>query len=283
MSGWIKLHRKILDSKYGCNLELSGLFDRLLLMANHKEGFTADGTKILPGQFMTSQIELSKKFKTSRTKMQRMLEKLQKAEQIGLLPSPKNTIITIVNWERYQLDEHQAGNERATSGHQAGTNKNAKNNKNEKNTGGLSVAAEYREDFFSGVIDAPEKNLPEIKPQDFRKSKEQKKSPLAFLFSPDDEIQPWISSAKASVNVQSELLEKYSHHVLRDEVKTAYQWTLEKKPAHAGLFLKNWMKNVPEKSAYGFQSEEEHAQAARELYKSKFGVYPEEDQAEVSA
>lgn len=133
MEGWIKLHRKILDSKYGCNLELRGLFDSLLLMANHKEGFTADGTRLTQGQFMTSQLELSKKFNVTRDKMRRLLLKLEDAKQIAQQTSSKNTIITIINWDGYQVDEHQAHNGRTSNAHQAHTNKNAKNNKNGKN------------------------------------------------------------------------------------------------------------------------------------------------------
>lgn len=275
MSGWIKLHRKILDSRYGCNLEMSGLFDRLLLMANHKEGFTADGTKINPGQFMTSQDSLAKKFTVDRNKMRRMLSKLESAQQIAQQTSAKNTIITIVNWHLYQGDEqqseHQVNIRRTSDEHQVNTNKNNKNNKN-------NISAEFTHDFFEGVIEVPKKNLPKTKPQDFSKSKGPKKSPLEFLFSPEDEIQSWLAAPKASINVQNELLENYSHHMLRDEVKTAYQWTLERKPSHAGLFLKNWMRNKPKKAAYGFDSEEDRIQAARELYKKQFGVYPEVDQ-----
>lgn len=68
-----------------------------------------------------------------------------------------------------------------------------------------------------------------------------KLSPLRFLFSEDDSIQEWLR--EGSENVQQELLDSYSHHVLAEEVKSAYQWQLEREPRIAGLFLKNWMKN----------------------------------------
>lgn len=122
-------------------------------MANHKEGFTADGTKILPGQFMTSQIKLASEFKVSRSKMQRLLEKLKTDQQIEIKSSHHNSIITVVNWHIYQGDDRDSeqlpGSKRAPVGHLSGTNKNNNNNKN-------------------NINHESEKNLPEIKPKDFR-------------------------------------------------------------------------------------------------------------------
>lgn len=160
MEGWIKLHRKILDSQYGKNPEVFSLFIHLLLMANHKKGYTADGTMLEPGQLMTSQVGLAKRLKLSRTKVQRLLLKLEDAKQIRQQTSSRNSIITVINWVVYQSDEHQAGSDRAPSGHQTGTNKNAKNNKNNTYTSGSD----------SGC--AAEKNLPGDLPQDFRNPQE---------------------------------------------------------------------------------------------------------------
>lgn len=141
MDGWVKLYRKSLDSKYGNNLELAGLFDRLLLMANFKEAFMADGTKINAGQFMTSKINLSMRFGISEMRMHRLLKKLESEGQIEVRSSTKNSIITIVNWSKYQQDDgqnaEQVRNERGTSAEQVRTNKKAnKANKENNNTQG---------------------------------------------------------------------------------------------------------------------------------------------------
>jgi uncharacterized phage protein (TIGR02220 family) len=133
-SGWIKLHRQILESRYGKNLEIMGMFASLLLMANHKKGFTYDGTMINPGQFMVSKLQLSKLFSLSESKVRRILTKLEIDGQISVKSSTKNTIITITNWDKYQNDycddDEQATNERRTTDEQAATNKNDNNNKN---------------------------------------------------------------------------------------------------------------------------------------------------------
>jgi uncharacterized phage protein (TIGR02220 family) len=152
MSGWVKLHRKLLGSKFGRDMEMVGFFSSLLLMANHKEGFTADGTKIMPGQFMTSQIGLAEHFKTSRAKVQRMLKKLSNAGQIEHLTSFQNTIITIINWQDHQECEQRPSSDRAATEQRVSTNKNAKNNKN-NNIALISSA--FTPEFFQDVVDTP--------------------------------------------------------------------------------------------------------------------------------
>lgn len=80
-----------------------------------------------------------------------------------------------------------------------------------------------------------------------RKEKEKKekkilvKSPLAILFSENEEIQTWLLTGTEAA--QKELLEKHSHHVLAEEIKKAYLWQLEKSPRKAGTFLVTWMSN----------------------------------------
>lgn len=147
-TGWVKIHRKILDSRYGKNLEMIGLWTVLLLKANHKNGFTHDGTEIQKGQLMCSQSSLASNFNIDRSKMRRMLKGLEKAEQIKQQTSSKNTIISILNYDKYQFVDQlseqlensdktsldQLGNSNETpSEHQCNTNKNDNNNKKNNN------------------------------------------------------------------------------------------------------------------------------------------------------
>lgn len=134
MSGWIKLHRSILDSKYGCSESSFFVFVSLLLMVNHKDGYTQDGTLIKKGQIMTSRKALSQKLRLCESKLYRILKRLEIEHQIEQLKSNKNTIITITNWESYQSceqqTEQQVNNKRTTNEQQVNTNKNNNNNKN---------------------------------------------------------------------------------------------------------------------------------------------------------
>lgn len=135
MEGWIKSHRKILDSKFGRDLEMIGLFTALIMKANHKNGFTRDGTLIKRGQFMASQDGLAKLFGIDRSTLRRRLAKFVDAQQIELRTNSQNTVITILNYDQYQGDEHQVNINRTSSEHRVTTNKNNKNNKNKKNKG----------------------------------------------------------------------------------------------------------------------------------------------------
>lgn len=147
MSGWVKLHRTIQNSKFGKNPELFHLFAILLLRANHKDGFTKDGTLIRAGQFMTSKISLANEFQYSEMKMHRMLSRLISEGQIDASSNTRNTIITIINWEHYQQGDGSIDGQvmlrRGTDDEQVRTNKNANNNKNKNNSSPEFLVIEY--------------------------------------------------------------------------------------------------------------------------------------------
>src|SRR5687768_17094774 len=88
-NGWIKLHRQLLESKWGANLEMIGFWAGLLMLANHKPAYTYDGTLIQPGQLMTSRDALALRFKTNPSKIYRMLSALSDAKQIEQRTSNK--------------------------------------------------------------------------------------------------------------------------------------------------------------------------------------------------
>lgn len=137
MEGWIKLHRQIVEWKYFKNSEIYHVFSAMVLLANHKDGFTKDGTRVLRGQLMTSNKSLSGITGISESKIFRIVEKLKIEKQIEKLGNSKNTIITIINYDEYQsneeLLENQMKSNRNASEEQVKTNKNANNAKNEKN------------------------------------------------------------------------------------------------------------------------------------------------------
>ncbi len=145
MEGWVKTHRKIIDWKYFKNSEIFHLFSTLIILANHKDGFTQDGTLIKRGQLMTSYRSLSEKTGLSESKIFRITEKLKIEKQIEKLGTSKNTIITIVNYEMFQSDETQSESRmkhgRNTDETRMKTNKNANNAKNEKNEKNYNTSA----------------------------------------------------------------------------------------------------------------------------------------------
>lgn len=83
-----------------------------------------------------------------------------------------------------------------------------------------------------------EKNLPEKNSKAKRKTLE--KSPLAFLFDANDEIQSWLLTGTEAV--QTEIVSRFkSFPALPSEIKRAYFWQVEKESRLAGTYLLNWL------------------------------------------
>lgn len=139
-SGWIKLHRKILD----CFIWQDKPFDKarawidLLLLAVHSEKkmlIDGDVTVINRGSFFTSRIKLADRWGWSVKKVDSYLNLLEKEEMIATVRTAKGTAITIVNYENYQLDGATEDITKDTAEVTAEDiqNKNDKNIKNVKN------------------------------------------------------------------------------------------------------------------------------------------------------
>lgn len=137
MKGWVKFHRKLLDS----DLWLSEKFTRgqawadLIGLANHKDGFIRKrGIKILVrrGQVGWSEINLAERWKWSRGKVRRFLKELKKNIQISKKPVQQNkfitSLITLINYSQYQADGTADG---TADGQQ--TDSRQYRNKNEEN------------------------------------------------------------------------------------------------------------------------------------------------------
>ena len=108
--GWIKLHRKVLD----CWIWQEKPYDKarawvdLLLLAMHhdKKLFIENEVVIVPrGSFMTSIVKLANRWGWSRCKAMRYLELLESEQMLNTKRTPKGTLVTIVKYEDYQINE----------------------------------------------------------------------------------------------------------------------------------------------------------------------------------
>ncbi|WP_238162440.1 hypothetical protein [Cohnella sp. AR92] len=148
MEGWIKLHRKIRANPIFNDIELLRLWMICLLEATHKERDQLVGrqvVRLMPGEFVTGRFSLqsmynnglSREQQKSPTTVWRWLETLENGEFLSIKSSNKFSVVSILNWHKYQNDEQQneqqVSNKRAASEQQVSTNKNVKNYKNEKN------------------------------------------------------------------------------------------------------------------------------------------------------
>ena len=110
-SGYIKLHRKILENPIVMKTpDHLAVWLYLLLNATHKGYDTIlEGQRITlkPGQLITGRKAISKALKINESKIQRLLKMFESEQQIEQLTNPRCRLISILNWNEYQYDEQQ--------------------------------------------------------------------------------------------------------------------------------------------------------------------------------
>ena len=153
--GWVKLHRKLLDSPIWNDLHYMKLWMYCLLKASHKTHEQIIGSKVIklePGQFPTGRKALARdlndgmkpKQQLSESTWWRHLNNLEKWGKVNIKKTNKYSVVTVVNWSLYQENEHHLNNSWTANEHQMNTkwtsiehqmntNKNDKNDKNVKN------------------------------------------------------------------------------------------------------------------------------------------------------
>lgn len=149
-SGWIKLHRQITDCWIWDDNEpytKAQAWIYLLMIVNHdtvKTFFDGEIVTVNAGQRITSVRKLADKFGWSRSKVTRFLTLLEQDNMVKVESDTKKTLITVINYGKYQLDEPRKSHEkdsdepqkshgRATVEPLTDTNKNDKNEKNDNN------------------------------------------------------------------------------------------------------------------------------------------------------
>jgi len=157
MSGWIKLHRKILESQVWTSEPFSRgqAWVDLLLLANHEYGFfylRDHKIEVQRGQVGWSHLKLSQRWKWSRTKVKRFIKDLEKEQQVIQQQSHSTSIITILNYDEYQEKVQQEDNRNATGMQQKDTNK-----KNKEETKKNKEVPAF-EDFLSYALE----NKPDV-------------------------------------------------------------------------------------------------------------------------
>lgn len=142
--GFIKLHRKIMDSPLwqSCKPERKTILITILLKANHKEktiilDSTREKITLLPGQFVTSRSKLAKECGKgiSEQMIRSALDYFEKHDFLTKQSTSKSTngytLITIKNWGLYQADDRNQPSKQPRN--QPSTNQAPTTNKNEKN------------------------------------------------------------------------------------------------------------------------------------------------------
>ena len=142
MSGWISLHRKILENPILNRSRVYSNFEAwiwLLLKANHKDNKFMLGSeliKVKKGSMITSQKKLCRQFRWGSTKLRNFLKVLQKDKMILLKTNTQATHISICNYESYQ--DSQISNKTQTTHAQHTHNTRTKTNNNVNNDNNLN-------------------------------------------------------------------------------------------------------------------------------------------------
>lgn len=143
-AGYIKLHRKVLESGILKNHKLWAFWSWCLLKASHRDYEQVVGCQVVclsPGQFLFGRKAASKELKMSEQEIRTCLNFCLKVDRnLTIKTTNKFSIITLINWDTYQgrdddsnqQDNQQLTNKEPTTNQQLTTNKNGKNIKNEK-------------------------------------------------------------------------------------------------------------------------------------------------------
>jgi len=124
MDGWIKLHRKSIDSTVFKNPHLWQVWTYCLMRANHKQANVFfNGSEILlqPGQFITGRYAGSVECNMKPSTFRNQIAKLKTLQKLDIKSDNKKSLITIKKWTYYQglnnIEDSKTDSKRTTNGH----------------------------------------------------------------------------------------------------------------------------------------------------------------------
>jgi len=137
-SGFIQLHRRLLEWEWYTDTNTKALFIHILLKANHTDK-NWRGIDIKRGSFITSINKLSLETGLSVKNVRTALEHLEKTNEVARSTSSINTTITVLNYDGYQSGGKVTANEVANQGQTKGKVTATTNNYNNENKSILSL------------------------------------------------------------------------------------------------------------------------------------------------
>lgn len=166
--GYIKLWRKIIDSRIFRNEGLLKVWIWCLTKAAHENHWTTlrTGTgsmevKVLPGQFIFGRDSAAKELHMPPSTVWKRINKLKKVENLNIESNRQYSLISVMNWPTYQGENNKRNiesNRQGTGREQAGnTNKNVKNVKNKYNSRKVPCPQKQILDLYCKI-------LPELTP-----------------------------------------------------------------------------------------------------------------------
>jgi len=124
--GWIKLHKKIIESDLVHDVNAFRLFTSLLLMAHHEDNqgsikLNKKQVYLKKGQLVATRSELAEFLNMPQSTVRNALNRLKQDKRVDIVTDKQNTLITICKWNEYQSVENKQvdkveDNDRTTTG-----------------------------------------------------------------------------------------------------------------------------------------------------------------------
>ena len=111
MNGWVKIHRSVIDNPKLTRSSRFSVWMYILLAVTHTEtkAYLCGKEIVLnPGQGVFSTPDLAHKLALSVSVIRRVLDWLESEQQIEQQKTTKGTVITVLNWGKYQQSEQQS-------------------------------------------------------------------------------------------------------------------------------------------------------------------------------
>jgi ABC-type antimicrobial peptide transport system permease subunit len=156
ITGWIKLHRQLLNWEWYSNVNVRLLFIHLLLITNYEDS-KFEGMLIKRGQAVIGLLELAKSTSLSVQQIRTALNKLKSTNEITIKSTNKFSIVTLVNYSLYQCKEDEDNNQNNKQDNKQITNKQQTNNKQITTSKELQELQEEKE--FKETSEVFKKNL----------------------------------------------------------------------------------------------------------------------------
>jgi predicted ArsR family transcriptional regulator len=109
-NGYIKLYRSMLEWDWYKDSKAKDLFIHLLLKAAWEDD-EWQGVEIRPGQAITTVAQLAEELRLSTRSIRTSLDKLKTTNELSVKTSNRYSLITIVNWAKYQARDDGEGNQ----------------------------------------------------------------------------------------------------------------------------------------------------------------------------
>ena len=138
--GYIKIHRKMFENPTVMkDADHLAVWIYLLGEAEWKptpDYFMGEKITLQPGQFTIGRKQIAEALRVTESKVQRILKCYADEQLIEQQTSNRNRLITIVKWDKYQVDEQQSeqqmNNQRTTDEQQMNTPEETKKPRNQK-------------------------------------------------------------------------------------------------------------------------------------------------------